>query len=72
MRIATHSITVQNTPAGIVATATFPAGLFAARRPIVGQPAATNQAAIASLLAMPKLHVVLASIVNPPVAPDFD
>ena len=70
MQIATYSITVQKTPAGLVATAIFPAGLFAARRPVVGQPAATHQAAIASLLGMPKLHVVLASMVNPPVSPD--
>lgn len=69
---ATYTTTVNQTAAGFVATATFPAGLFAARRPIVGQPAATNQAAIASLLGMQALHVVLASIVNPPVAPDFD
>jgi hypothetical protein len=62
---ATYTTTVNQTAAGFVATATFPSGLFTGRRPVSGNAAPTIKAAIASLLAQPKLLVVLTSIATP-------
>lgn len=61
---ATYTIRITGQAGAYQATATFPAGLFASRRPITGPAAATVQAAIAALSALPKLHITLAAIAS--------
>lgn len=72
MRAASPTFTIQGYTGAYQAVASFQPGLFAARRPLVGPSAATPASALSALLAMPRLAIVLAAMVNPADAPDVD
>ena len=65
MRTATPTISISaTTDGGFRATATFPPGLFASRRPVIGDPSASVAGAIGNLLASPGLALTLHKIVT--------